>query len=260
MASPFTVLAGTKISATSPANLIMIEYDPEKSKKIPFGEKIVLVQLVSMDVDGNLFLPSEYYTAAAGFGWEDANCLTGATTRGTSIDAMQNEPQPFYNDSFGTNAPSETARPSWAVGQISYTGLKDRSMSVAVDLSGSFNTLRYAKTMVSRSTDKPGDSGGKKGYYHKTNNPGGWKTFTLTFQVFAYCSKGLDAGLWYEGIAWKYTKTSDDAANGKPGTSVYVGELDGPDKDFLDAFNLFNKKRVDADGTIKPEFKPPVPT
>ena len=260
MASPFTVLVGTKIGAGQPANLIMVEYDPEKSKKVPFGEKIVMVQSCSMDLDGTLLLPSEYYAQASGFNWLDAVCLTGASNRGMSIDAMQNETQPFYNDSFGTNAASETARPTWAVGQCSYGGLKDRVMSVAVDLTGSFNTLRYAKSMVSRQTDAPKDAGGKKGFYHKTNNPGGWKTITLNFKVFAYCSKGLDGGTWYEGIAWRYTKTADDAAKGKVGTSVYVGDLDKPDQDFLDAFALSIKKRVDADGTTKPEFKPPVPT
>ena len=39
-----------------------------------------------------------------------------------------------------------------------------------------------------------------------------------------------------------------------------MGELDKPDKDFLDCFDLFNKKRVDSDGFTKPEYKPPVPT
>src|SRR5437764_6002506 len=131
MASPFTVLAGTKIAAGKPANLIMVEYDPEKSKRVPFGEKIVMVQSAVMDLDGSLLLPSVYYAPAAGFGWQDVTCLTGASNRGMSIDAMQKETQPFYNDSDGKVAASETARPGWAVGQCSYGSLKDRVMSVA---------------------------------------------------------------------------------------------------------------------------------
>ena len=88
-----------------------------------------------------------------------------------SIDALKAETQPYYNDSYGTAAASEAARPGWVVGQISYAGLKGRTASVAVDLSGSHNTLRYAKPFVSRSTDAPDNPGGVKGFYDKTAQP-----------------------------------------------------------------------------------------
>ena len=54
----------------------MVEYDPEKSKRVPFGEKIVLVQSVYRDLDGTLLLPSVFYGANQGFDWKDATCLT----------------------------------------------------------------------------------------------------------------------------------------------------------------------------------------
>lgn len=256
MASPFTVLSGKKISATSPPNLIMIEYNPELSARVPFGEKIVLVQSVFRLLDDTPLLPSDFYGKGQGFDWKDATCLTGKDNRGMSIDALKQETHPYYNDSYGTENASKAARPAWVVGQISFEDLPGRKMSVAVDLKGSHNTLRYAESFVTRSTDKPNNTGGLKGFYDKSTNPDGWKTCVLKFNVFAFCSKGLDCGTWYEGVSWEFTKTHEDHKKGRPGVSVYIGELEKPDQDFLDAFALFNKKRVDADGFIKPEHVP----
>lgn len=92
MSGPFTVLSGHAISPTSPPNLIMVEYDPQRSARVPFGEKIVLVQAVGRLLDGTPLLPSEFYGAGAGFDWKDATCLTGVKTRGMSIDGGQLEP------------------------------------------------------------------------------------------------------------------------------------------------------------------------
>jgi hypothetical protein len=256
MSGPFTVLSGHAISATSPPNLIMVEYDPQRSARVPFGEKIVLVQAVGRLLDGTPLLPSEYYGAGVGFDWKDATCLTGAKTRGMSIDALKNETHPWYNDSYGTVAASDAARPGWTVGGISFANLNGRRASVAVDHGGSHNTLRHAPVHLSRITDKPSNDGGLRKFYDKTANPNGWKTCVLDFQVFAFCSKGLDHGVWYEGIAWRFTKTHHDNKHGRPGISQYVGELTEPDKNFLDAFALFNKVRNDADGFVKPVLVP----
>jgi hypothetical protein len=256
MTSPFTVLSGKKIDATSAPNKIMVEYNPELSARVPFGEKIVLVQSVHRLLDGTALLPSEFYGNGNGFDWKDATCLTGKDNRGMSIDALKPEKYPYYNDSYGTQNASKANRPDWVVGQISFADLPGRQMSVAVDLAGSHNTLRYAESFITRMFDEPSNTGGLKGFYDKDANTSGWKTCVLKFKVFAFCSKGLDCGTWYEGVSWEFTKTHKDHKKGRPGVSVYTGELDKPDQDFLDAFVLFNKKRVDADGFIKPEHVP----
>jgi hypothetical protein len=164
MASPFTILSGKKISVTSPPNLIMIEYDPELSPRVPFGEKIVLVQSVFLQLDGVPLLPSEFFAVAVGFNWKDPTCLKGKTNRGMSIDAIKNESHPYYNDSFDSETASNKPRPDWVVGQISFADLHGREMSVAVDLEGSHNTLRYAESRRCRAVVHPGNQPARTGY------------------------------------------------------------------------------------------------
>ena len=256
MPSPFTTLAGKKISAASPSNLILVEYDPSLSPRVPFGEKIVLVQSVIRILDGTSLMPSDFYGKGGSFDWKDKTCLTGAGKAGYGIDGLKTEMHPYYNDPHNTESASEKARPGWTVGKATFAGLPGRSMSVAVDDKGRHNTLRYERSYVTRLTDGPRNGGGKNGFYHKTSNPGGWKTCVLDFQVFAFCSKGLDCGEWYEGVAWRYTKTHKDQEKGTPGVATYVGALDKPDADFIAAFELFNKERKDADGFVKLEHVP----
>jgi hypothetical protein len=256
LASPFTVLSGKAISATTGPNTIMIEYDPQHSARVPFGEKIVLVQSVYRLLDGTPLMPSDFYGKGGGFDWKDATCLKDKDSLGMSIDALKPETQPYYNDSYGTEKASKANRPAWVVGRISFADLQGRQMSVAVDHSGSYNTLRYAEKFVTRCTDAPSNTGGTKGFYDAVTNKNGWKTCVLRFKVFAFCSRGLDCGTWYEGVSWEFTKTHEDHKAGRPGTSVYTGELKEPDADFLAAFALFNKKRVDADGFVKPQHVP----
>jgi len=244
--SPYVVLVGEQVQQGAGSNLIMIEYLPEWSVRLPFGDRIVLVQSVSRHVDGAPQLPTEFYGPGGSFAWKDSICLTGATTRGMSIDGLATEPQPYYNDSFGTETPKDVARPDWCIAECKYTSLRNRRASVAVDVKGSANTLRYGVSKVdslpyvSRLTDAPSNNGGRKGFF-SSSNPGGVRRVVLNFNVFAFCSKGLCHGEWYEGVAWRFEKTWIDQKNGSPGRATYVGNLDHPSKDFLDAFDLFNK-------------------
>lgn len=237
--SSFVVLAGDQIGPSYTSNWIMIEYIPEWSERIPFGEKIVLVQSVIRHVDGLPMLPTEFY-GAGDFDWKDSISLTGKNTRGMSIDAVEGETQPYYNDAKGSESAGEAERPAWCVGQIQYASLRNRKASVAADKEKSFNTLRYGPSYVSRITDAPENDGGSRGFFSKKNRTG-VKQVVLTFQVFAFCSKGPFCGEWYEGVSWRWTRTWMDARDGSPGSAMFLRDLKRPSKDFLDAFDLFNK-------------------
>jgi hypothetical protein len=251
--SPFVVLIGGQIGKDPktgkgwPPNKIMIEYIPEWSERVPFGEKIVLVQSVIRHVDELPMLPSEFYDPADGFDWKDELCLKGKSTWGMSIDSLERETQPYYNDSYGKESPGEADRPDWCVGKMQYASLRGRKAAVAVDQEKSVNTLRYVPSYVSRMTDTPNNDGGKRKFFSEENKKG-VKKVALTFQVFAFSSKGPCCGEWYEGVSWQWTKTWIDDRDGSRGTAMFLRDLPRPSKDFLHAFDLFNKVKGFAPG------------
>lgn len=93
-------------------------------------------------------------------------------------------------------------------------------------------------------TDAPQTSGGDKGFYDSKTNPKGLKTYTIKFATFAWCMKGPDCGKWYEGVEWEYTKTWEDARDGKKGVSKINNNcVDQPSQNHIDAFDKFNKEK-----------------
>jgi hypothetical protein len=94
-------------------------------------------------------------------------------------------------------------------------------------------------------SDAPTTSGGDKGFYNASTNPGGWRSHRKEFYAYAYCMKGPDCGKWYEGVHWDYTKTWEDQRDGKLGTSKIIDKnvTTGPDAGLLAAFDKFNKNK-----------------
>jgi RHS repeat-associated protein len=96
-------------------------------------------------------------------------------------------------------------------------------------------------------SDFPFADGGDKGFFHKTQNPNGWKRVTYEFQVVAY-SMNKQTGKairFFEGISWSYTRRQDDTVGGEavlpvqnPKTLVFKYS-DQPSRAFLQAFNKF---------------------
>lgn len=99
-----------------------------------------------------------------------------------------------------------------------------------------------AKATIS---DAPNTGGGDKGFYNLSANPKGWKRVNYEFSSFAYCMKGDDCGKWYEGVQWEYTKTWEDARDGKKGESKIIDKnvTSEPSKSQLEAFEKFNKAK-----------------
>lgn len=196
--------AGTKTKD----NRINIEFDPAKSKKVTECEKIVQSQICQIVVDGRNLKPTDYWPT-----WKYRDkVMTGSKWW---IDHQWGETTPDYQQgggSFGSN--------------------------------GNKNGGTGKATIV----DVPNTNGLEKEFYKPGSKEDGWKKVQYKFETFAWCMKGKDCPAdnkptWYEGIKWEFTKTWEEVRDGKKGKSKVTDEqVDSPSKDFLDAFNKFNKR------------------
>ena len=188
-----TPTAAGVISCTSSGNRMELSYVPPL-----IGcncTKIVFIQVSRTLVDGNPVLPSG---ESPKFAYQDIDTVfDAATNRYYTVDYVQGENDPYYNGD-------------------------DRKPSNILDggTQGTTGPPAIAATMVDTPTKGDGTF------------PGSTTQCTHEFETFAYCAAGVDAGTYYTGLAWVYTRTKGASGDG---VSTAVEPLGAPSAAFLAA-------------------------
>lgn len=189
---------------TTSQNGIGIRFHPKKSCYDIKCQKIAIIQFVRNVIDGKVTKYKDWYS---GFEFKDQL----ATPNGWVVDHVKN-----------MNTPDV------------------QSLQKIISVYGSKNGGSTIATIF----DAPQTDGGDKGFYDPENNKNGAKRIVKEFATFSYCMEGEDCGKWYEGITWKYIKTSQDHNNGSAGKSELTSScVKQPTKEMVEAFNKFNKEK-----------------
>ena len=188
-----TPVADGVISCTSSGNRMEISYVPPL-----IGcncTKIVFIQVSSTLLDGNPVRPSQDNPK---FAYQDIDTIfDAAANRYYTVDYVQDENDPYYNGD-------------------------DRTPPNPLD--GGTQGMTGPPAIAASMVDTPTKGDG--------TFPGSTTQCTHEFETFAYCAAGIDAGTYYTGLAWTYTRTK---GSGGDGTSTAIEPLGTPSRAFRDA-------------------------
>jgi hypothetical protein len=199
-------LEQTTLTGGTSGNAFTSEFDPMTSSPLPDCDRIVITQSIRMTADGTNIKPGSYYSP-----W---TCRDPTTlSDGTYLDH----------------------------GKCTYT--TPYPVDRGIGQAGRRNASGSAKATYG---DAPRTEGGDKGF-KSAANPNGWSTVTYYFRNYALCAKGNDCRpvlgpIWYDGIAWEYTKTAADHAAGSAGTATATASLIPPtgNATVIQAYNKYN--------------------
>jgi hypothetical protein len=186
---------GGGTAAPGDTNRVDIVFDPSKSELTTPCEEIVLIQTSQTLANG---IPVDPGTYSDSFDFQDA-------------DAIDDQPD-TSGDETGTCVDS----------------LEGDSTPYYQDTGGGSVGSSNGHSTNSSLGDEPSTSGGNRGFPSLT-------TVTDKFETCAFCAKGEDAGHYFGGITWEYTKTAGDQAAGTPGTSTFTGTSNQPSPGFTAA-------------------------
>ncbi len=193
-------------STPPPTNSVRLVFDPAAPGLAVACDEIIIIQTVQNWANGVPIRPDAYENTPVGrnAGERDIDDLanTAVNEAGTYVDAPLGIP------------------PASQPGSLNPAGV-----------------LPNAST-PSELEDGPEIGGGDFGF-KSPGNPHGWDVITWLFESCAYCIRGPDTGKFYGCLTWNYTRTADDAANGRMGNAVITGQSAGPSDGYRRAFDAF---------------------
>jgi len=190
------------MTASTSGNRIDFTFDPTAKTPKPNCDRIVIVQLIQMVIDGSPVTPGNLLAA-----W---TCRDPVVMPGTAhyIDHDCGCSTPYYTDCFN--------------------GTAGVSTSATTQNATSFDAPRVQNDTIRK--------------WKSPSNAGGIETAVFNFETYGYCGHGAECGQWYEGIQWTYNKTAAQHTAGSFGTSTVGSNLPvpGATSTVVATYNRFN--------------------